>query len=104
MLESQRNGGGRTVAIRSGGWRRGVGAAVAAGEGAPAPGAGARSWGGDESPIYGEAGGRIWQQGRGGGTTWGAWPPPHRLAKTEGRFPYLSPAASMEESFCARPA
>src|SRR6267378_3122463 len=58
LLESRRNGNARTVSIRRGGWRRGVCAAVAPGEGAAAPGAGAWSWGGDESPIYGEAGGR----------------------------------------------
>src|SRR5712664_4721053 len=65
LLESRRNGNARTVSIRRGGWRRGVRAAVAPGEGAAAPGAGAWSWGGDESPIYGEAGWRIGWRGRG---------------------------------------
>src|SRR6266850_1946113 len=55
----------RAVSIRRGGGRRGVCAAVAPGEGAAAPGAGAWSWGGDESPIYGEAGGRIGWRERG---------------------------------------
>src|SRR5882672_10412143 len=65
LLESRRNDSARTVSIRNGGWRRGVRVAVAPGEGAAAPGAGAWSWGGDESPIYGEAGGRIGRRGRG---------------------------------------
>src|SRR5882724_9626276 len=65
LLESRRNGSARTISIRRGGWRRGVRAAVAPGEGAAAPGASAWSWGGDVSPIYGEAGGRIGWRGRG---------------------------------------
>src|SRR6266404_4342355 len=65
LLESRRNDSARTVSIRNGGRRRGVRVAVAPGEGAAAPGAGAWSWGGDESPIYGEAGGRIGWRGRG---------------------------------------
>src|SRR3989442_2229313 len=64
LLESLRNGGGRTVTIWRGGRRRGIGVALPAGERAVAPGAGARSWGGDESPFYGEPGGRIGWCGR----------------------------------------
>src|SRR5712664_1851187 len=65
LLKSRRNGGGRTVAVWRGTRRRGIGAALPAGEGAAAPGAGAWSWGRNESPIYGEAGGRIGWRGRG---------------------------------------
>src|SRR5260370_21281336 len=65
MLESRRNGSGRTVAIWCGGRRRGIGVALPAGEGAVAPGAGEWRWGGDESPLHGEAGGRIGWCGRG---------------------------------------
>ncbi len=43
----------------------GFGSALATGTGASAPGDGARSWGGDESPIYGAACGRIGWRGRG---------------------------------------
>src|SRR5882762_10135407 len=64
LLESRRNGGGRTVTIWRGGRRRGVGAVVAAVEGAAAAGAGAWGWGRDESPIYGEVGGGIGRCGR----------------------------------------
>src|SRR5207249_9631924 len=64
LLESRRNGGGRTVTIWRGGRRRGVGAVVAADEASATPSAGAWGWGGDESPIYGEAGGRIGWCGR----------------------------------------
>src|ERR1700674_4820483 len=65
LLESRRNGSARTVSIQSGGWRRSVCVAGAPGEGAAAPGTGAWSWSGDESPIYGEAHGRIGWRGRG---------------------------------------
>src|SRR5258707_15404550 len=65
LLESRRNGGERTVAICTGGRRRGVGAAIAACEGAMAAAAGAWSWGGDESSIYWEARERICWWGRG---------------------------------------
>src|SRR6266852_163067 len=44
---------------------RSIRVVVAPGEGAAAPGAGPWSWSGDESPIYGEAGGRIGRRGRG---------------------------------------
>src|SRR5882762_5439502 len=65
LLESRRNGGGCTVAICGGGRGGGFGSALATGTGASAPGDGARSWGGDESPIYGAACGRIGWRGRG---------------------------------------
>src|SRR5713101_2176052 len=64
LLESRRDGRGRTITIWRGRRRRSIGVALSAGERAMAPRFGARSWRGDEPPIYGKAGGRIGRRGR----------------------------------------